>query len=145
MDVIADVHHLPFRNGVFAKVRSSNVLEHSPNPLLFLKEQYRVLLDGGEIELTTDNAQNYSWSVLQPGRGGINHPNYCRDHYMIFYPENVLRLMRLAKFKHAKLTYILRNFTMKGYVVHCLAKLLVYCRIWRKECLYYRFCMGAQK
>ena len=42
-DIIADAEHLPFKNEVFAKVVSVTVLEHSPNPLNFLKEQYRVL------------------------------------------------------------------------------------------------------
>jgi len=62
-DVIADSHFLPFKEGAFGSVSSTVVLEHSPNPLLFLKEQFRVLVPNGEIKVVTDNAQYYCWSV----------------------------------------------------------------------------------
>ena len=70
-DVIADAHHLPFKAGIFDKVISVTVLEHSPNPLLFLEEQYRILKPGGKIVLVTDNAPFYRWSILR--FRGIKH------------------------------------------------------------------------
>jgi len=141
-DVIADAHYLPFKDEVFDKVVSTVVLEHSPNPLNFLKEQYRVLKKGGKVELTTDNAQYFSWSVMVPGRGGIRHENYHEDHFMIFYPKNVMRLMKLAGFKVESAYLVGRPIKTKADPI---VKILIACKIWRKECLYYRFKIVARK
>jgi len=64
-DLICDAHFLPFKESIFSEVRSEVVLEHSPNPLDFIKEQYRILSPGGKIVLITDNAQFYFWSVMR--------------------------------------------------------------------------------
>lgn len=116
------------------------VLEHSPNPLRFLEEQYRVLKINGKIEVITDNAQYYSWSVMQPGHGGIIHENYHDDHYMIFFPLNVTRLLRKAKFDNINLNYIKMAKWMDVF-----ALLLIRLGIWRRECLYKRFKLIATK
>ncbi len=108
-DVICDAHHLPFMGAVFAEVRSYVCLEHSPNPLHFLKEQKRVLRHNGKLTCETDNAQYYRWSVQK--YAGSQHENYHKDHYMIFYPENVFRLMKLAGLKIKKME--LRETTVK--------------------------------
>ena len=131
-DIIADAHYLPFKNEVFSKVVSVVVLEHSPCPLAFLKEIYRVLKPNGILELTTDNAQYYKWSVLD--KFGIRHENYHSDHYMIFYPKNVERLFKLANFKVEKIELI-RKQKKLDFII----KLLVKIGICRRESLYYRF------
>lgn len=136
-DVIADAHYLPFKDEVFDKVTSTVVLEHSPNPLNFLKEQYRILKHGGEIEVITDNAQYYRWTVLQLG---ARHENYHEDHYAIFFPKNVTRLMRLAGFSKISWRY-LRN----PKKMDCLISLLVKIRLLRRDCLFFRFKVKAIK
>ena len=50
--IIAEAHHLPFKNGVFEKVYSKHCLEHLENPLKFFKEAKRVLKNGGTLECT---------------------------------------------------------------------------------------------
>jgi SAM-dependent methyltransferase len=62
-DVIADAHFLPFIDGVFDGGVSNHVIEHSPNPLTFLREQYRILKNNGKLTLVTDNAQLLLWVV----------------------------------------------------------------------------------
>ena len=139
-NIIADAHNLPFKSEVFSKVVSQVVLEHSPNPLKFLEEQYRVLKINGEIEVITDNAQYYSWSVMQPGHGGIIHENYHDDHYMIFFPLNVERLLGKASFDSVNFKYIRMSKWMDIF-----ALLLIRLSIWRVECLYKRFRVTAIK
>jgi 2-polyprenyl-3-methyl-5-hydroxy-6-metoxy-1,4-benzoquinol methylase len=134
-DIIADSHNLPFRNGIFDRVISITVLEHSPNPLNFLKEQSRILRVNGKMELVTDNAQYYKWSVMKLGKGGILHEDFHTDHYGIFFPKNVKRLMKLAGFEIEDVMY-LRDKKSK---MEILAKMLVKLGIWRAECLYSRF------
>jgi SAM-dependent methyltransferase len=137
-DIIADAERLPFKNEVFTKVVSVTVLEHSPNPLNFLKEQYRVLKKGGQVEVTTDNAQYYRWSVMT--FRGIKHEDYCADHYMIFYPKNVSRLLQLAGFK-----VISAHFIRDNKKIDRIIGLITRLRMWRKDCQYYRFKISAHK
>jgi ubiquinone/menaquinone biosynthesis C-methylase UbiE len=139
-DVIADSQFLPFRDGAFDSVTSFVVLEHSPNPLIFLKEQYRVLEPNGKVTVVTDNAQFFRWSVLSLSLHGIRHENYHKDHYMIFFPENVKRLMRLAGFRVDSFAYI----SKKGKA-ESLAKFLVKLGLLRSDCVYWRFKTEGQK
>lgn len=53
VDVVGDVHDLPFEDASFDLVFSTEVLEHASDPLLMLKEAYRILKPGGTIILTT--------------------------------------------------------------------------------------------
>ena len=50
-DVVADVHHLPFRDETFATVALIHVLEHVREPLQVLAEIARVLKPGGQLFL----------------------------------------------------------------------------------------------
>ena len=139
-DVVCDVHHLPFKDACFDSVTSINVLEHSPNPLFFLKEQYRVLRPKGTVLAGTDNAQYYTWAVMQPGHGGIRHEDYDEEHVAIYYPKNVSRLLQHAGFKVTGWQPIYRNSKFDF-----LAKALVTLGAWRKECLFYRFQVWGMK
>lgn len=123
---------------MFDKVVSIVVLEHSPNPLNFIKEQFRVLKDKGITELTTDNAQYYRWSVL--AFRGQQHASLERDHYMIFYPKNVTRLMKLVGFQIICFRYIANKKKMDLMI-----RLLVKLGLLRNECLYYRFQIKGEK
>jgi 2-polyprenyl-6-hydroxyphenyl methylase/3-demethylubiquinone-9 3-methyltransferase len=51
----ADATSLPFANGEFDLVVSSECIEHSPDPSLALKEMCRVIAPGGILVLTTPN------------------------------------------------------------------------------------------
>ena len=137
-DIIADAHFLPFKLGCFSKVVSNCVLEHSPNPLIFLKEQYRILRDGGNIECLTDNAQYYGWSVLKIR--GQRHEKLHGDHYAIFFPENVIRLMKIAGFKDCSLAYV-----RKKRRLDLLCAFFVKIGFWRKESFYKRFKVICKK
>jgi len=138
-DVIADACHLPFRNDVFDKVISVVVLEHSPNPFSFIKEQYRVLKHGGKLELITDNAQYYRWSVL--GFRGAQHEKCHGDHYMIFYPKNVERLLSRANFINVSTRYIKAGLDKMDFIILLLIKM----KVLRKECIFKRFKAVAVK
>jgi SAM-dependent methyltransferase len=71
--VIAEAHHLPFKDNVFEKAYSKHCVEHLENPLKFFKEAKRVLKKGGSLECiyptdtmltkkTIHNILNMRWS-----------------------------------------------------------------------------------
>jgi len=53
VDVVADAHNLPFRDGEFEVILCSEVLEHLHTPEVAIAEMYRVLAPGGSLILTT--------------------------------------------------------------------------------------------
>lgn len=139
-DIIADAEHLPFKDEAFSAVYSYNCLEHSPNPLNFLKEQYRILKSNGKITCVTDNAQYYRFSVQR--FAGDLHEQICQDHYMIFYPQNVIKLMKKASFINSSFEWLPEY---DDRIMHIIAMLFVKIRFWRNKCLYKRFVTNAIK
>ena len=52
-DILYDGEHIPFPDQEFDIVFCTEVMEHVPEPALFLKEIYRVLKPGGVVIMTT--------------------------------------------------------------------------------------------
>ena len=52
VDIIADIENIPIKDGTFDAVLCVEVLEHTKNPNVALKEIYRVLKKGGTLILT---------------------------------------------------------------------------------------------
>jgi len=138
-DIIADSHFLPFKDNVFNSVSSTVVLEHSPNPLLFLKEQLRVLIPEGKIIIVTDNAQYFCWSVM--GFRDVRHEDYHDDHYEIFFPKNVQRLLTRAGFRMTGFRFLRSRRSKMDFAVSVLSKI----GLLRWECLFSRFEMSGRK
>jgi len=55
LPVVSSVMQLPFADGTFDIVYSSEVIEHTPDPLAVLPELNRVLKPGGHLVLSTPN------------------------------------------------------------------------------------------
>jgi len=49
VDVLADVHHLPFKNNVFDLIICEHLLEHARKPWFAIEDIYRVLRHGGFV------------------------------------------------------------------------------------------------
>lgn len=58
--LVGSVLRLPFADGQFEIVYSSEVIEHTPDPLQAAHEFYRVLAPGGELVLSTPN---WVWQI----------------------------------------------------------------------------------
>ncbi len=76
VDLVVAHDELPFERAHFAIVVSTEMLEHTPDPLLSLKEMRRVLKPGGVLLLTTRS----------PGFPYHHPPDYHRftPHYIDF-------------------------------------------------------------
>ncbi len=142
LDVQADAETLPFRDAAFDRVIAWNVIEHSLNAYNYLKECTRVLKDTGELEIVTDNPYHYMWSVLKPGLGGTEHSELASDHYCIFYPKNLERLLAKLNFEVAHFSWEVQR---PWIITYPFAKFLVKIGIWRKECLFWTYKIVAKK
>jgi len=139
-DVIADAHHLPFREEVFTRVVSYLAFEHSPNPLTFLKEQHRVLCKAGEVYFITDNGEYYDWTVFKRSHASTY------DHYLMVSPKNAERMMKLASFQSISFRYIERcEQKPKRKLIKTVCKFLVKIGVWKPNCIYFRFEMSGVK
>jgi SAM-dependent methyltransferase len=52
-DVVADCHHLPFKECVFDSVRADSLLEHVFEPVKVIQEAYRVMVRNGLVFIST--------------------------------------------------------------------------------------------
>lgn len=68
----ADVARLPFADGTFDVVLSSECIEHTPSPRASMLELARVLRAGGRLAVTCPNRTWY-WSCAVADRLGIRH------------------------------------------------------------------------
>lgn len=68
IDVVADAHRLPFRDGFFSGVVMLDVLHHLEQPIEFLKEAARVLRPGGRL------------AMIEPAITTLAGPFYDRFH-----------------------------------------------------------------
>jgi len=65
LDVVADAHALPFRDGAFANVVMLDVFHHLSEPLRFLHEASRVLRPGGRLIMIEPNVSLVSWLAFR--------------------------------------------------------------------------------
>jgi 2-polyprenyl-3-methyl-5-hydroxy-6-metoxy-1,4-benzoquinol methylase len=64
-DVIAADTPLPYADGTFDGVVSMDVIEHVPDPGVWLRDAVRVLRPGGQLWLTTPNYASTSLKVIE--------------------------------------------------------------------------------
>jgi len=61
LDVVADAHRLPFKDGSFSNLVLFDVLHHLERPRLFLTEASRVLAPGGRVVVVEPAITPVSW------------------------------------------------------------------------------------
>jgi SAM-dependent methyltransferase len=81
VDVAADAHRLPFRDGCFGSVVSSHVLEHLHSPDVALQEAARVLRPGGVMGHVIPDHR------FTPHRESRRHP-FAQHHHEWNGPED---------------------------------------------------------
>jgi ubiquinone/menaquinone biosynthesis C-methylase UbiE len=109
--IIADAHHLPFKNSSFEKVFSKHCVEHLENPFEFFEEAKRILANDGILECIypTDTrlrkktihnlinlhwASAFKWKTKLTGGSKINYGG----HKWQLPDERVLELLQKAGF-----------------------------------------------
>ncbi len=78
--VQADMNHLPFTDGAFDAVLSSEVIEHIPRDQVRLEELMRVLRPGGTLILGTPDYGRRLWRALEWLYGKLFPGGYASEH-----------------------------------------------------------------
>lgn len=100
---------VPFKNGTFDYVVSSEVIEHLENPWHFLRELSRIMKTSGKLYLTTPNVhsihQRLYFLFSKPfyffNDGDFKHNRHLNP--MLFW--NLKRMLSLAGFEIIKVTF----------------------------------------
>jgi 2-polyprenyl-3-methyl-5-hydroxy-6-metoxy-1,4-benzoquinol methylase len=103
----------------FAAVTSSHVIEHVPEPELFLRQCLRVTRPGGRLALTTPNASSLGHRVFGARWRGLEPPR----HLQVFTAASLARLARAAGYedvrvkRSARLAAVIVRETLRPDVV----------------------------
>ena len=90
----ADAENLPIRHETFDTVASLNLVEHLHNPLIFLKEAYRILKPHGLIYIVTPNLRGIGKIVHRK-----NWPEFKDEtHVNLFTPRRIRENLSEAGF-----------------------------------------------
>ena len=93
--VVADLEHAPFRPASFAGITMSHVLEHLPDPCVYLAAAHRLLVPDGRLIVHVPNAASLQSLLLGRRWNGIDVPRHLFD-YRDRDVERVLEVMGFA-------------------------------------------------
>jgi SAM-dependent methyltransferase len=78
--VVADLEHAPFPRGTFAGITMSHVLEHLPDPCVYLAAAHRLLAPNGRLVIFVPNADSLQFHILGRRWNGLDVPRHLFDY-----------------------------------------------------------------
>jgi SAM-dependent methyltransferase len=99
--VAANLEHAPFRPGSFAGITMSHVLEHLPDPCVYLAAAHRLLQPDGRLVLHVPNAASLQFHLLGRRWNGIDVPRHLFD----YRDRDVERVLELMGFEVVRRSY----------------------------------------
>jgi ubiquinone/menaquinone biosynthesis C-methylase UbiE len=91
---------LPFKSETFDKVICSEVLEHVPNPLLVLKEIYRVMKNEGKLIISVPYRQKITYDICVY----CGKPTPTSGHINSFDEEKIASMLKMSGFEPLKIS-----------------------------------------
>src|SRR5207249_4048969 len=104
--VRASCDRLPFRNGSFSTVISSELIEHVPDTPEVLAEMRRVLRPGGLLILGTPDYGRWLWSVLEWAYKKVVPGGYADEHITQFTRQELARRLRTMGYEIVDCRYV---------------------------------------
>jgi ubiquinone/menaquinone biosynthesis C-methylase UbiE len=108
---VAPDAELPFEGEEFDLVYHLDVIEHTEKPFFFLKEQHRVLRQGGTVIVGTPNLLRPA-NILKALTGKLKFPN------KIGYREEIGDYIHVQEFHEAQLMLMLKECGFKNIKAH---------------------------
>ena len=78
--VVADLERAPFPAGAFAGITMSHVLEHLPDPCVYLSAAHRLLAPEGRLVIFVPNAASLQFAILGKRWNGLDVPRHLFDY-----------------------------------------------------------------
>jgi SAM-dependent methyltransferase len=78
--VVADLEHAPFPRASFAGITMSHVLEHLPDPCVYLAAAHRLLAPEGRLIIFVPNANSLQFHFLGRRWNGLDVPRHLFDY-----------------------------------------------------------------
>ena len=100
---------LPFPDGAFSCVLSSQVIEHVSKDSPMIDELCRVLAPGGRLILGTPDYARREWVLLEKLYGRVAPGGYADEHIAHYTRNELVSLFRKRGFAHEATRYILRG------------------------------------
>lgn len=100
---------LPFADGAFPCVLSSQVIEHVPMDSPILGELMRVLAPGGRLVLGTPDYDRWEWVYMEKAYGFFKPGGYADEHIAHYTREGLLHYFATRGYTHEATRYILRG------------------------------------
>lgn len=123
--VVADVYALPFLQNAFDCIITAEVMEHAPDPKLFIANLLRVLKPNGTLIITTPFNELIPHSLCVH----CNRLTPHNAHLHSFNQQNVTRLLQDLNIKNGRLTTF-SNKALSRLRTHLLLQYLPY-KIWK--------------
>jgi SAM-dependent methyltransferase len=93
--VVADLERAPFRSASFGGITMSHVLEHLPDPLVYLAAAQRLLEPDGRLVIFVPNAASWQFRLLGRRWNGMDVPRHLFD----YRDSDMARLLAESGFK----------------------------------------------
>jgi 2-polyprenyl-3-methyl-5-hydroxy-6-metoxy-1,4-benzoquinol methylase len=117
--VVADVYTLPFPPDTFDCIIASEVMEHVPDPALFVRQLLHVLQPGGTLIITTPYREDRRFSLCVH----CNRPTPLHAHLHVFDETSIRRLMNEGSARSVQLR-IFSNKALARLQTHVLLQCL---------------------
>lgn len=122
--LVADVYALPFQNEVFDCIIAAEVMEHTPDPKLFITSLLRVLKPGGTLIITTPYNENIIHSLCVH----CNHLTPHNAHLHSFNENNIYSLLHDLNIQQQLFTF--SNKALSRLRTHILFQYVPF-KIWK--------------
>ncbi len=97
---------LPFRDGAFDCVISSQVIEHIPFETSIFSEMNRVLSDGGRLIVGTPDYATRVWRIVEPIYGFVMPGGYRDEHITHYTREKLAQIVESFGFEVEEASYV---------------------------------------
>jgi SAM-dependent methyltransferase len=99
--VVAGLEHAPFRKGSFAVITMSHVLEHLPDPCVYLAAAHRLLQPDGRLIVFIPNAASLQFHLLGKRWNGLDVPRHLFD----YRDRDMERILEVMGFEVVRRSY----------------------------------------
>lgn len=97
---------LPFKDGAFDCVISSQVIEHIPYDEVLFSEMWRVLQPSGILIIGTPDYATLGWKIIEPLYGHLIPGGYRDEHITHYTRQSLTEVLERQGFVHEQTSYV---------------------------------------